>query len=340
VTGKRFTLLGAVSEFAEAIGKLDGHTLGDAVRGFTANVVSIQRKDLGEAVEEFIASDEPRTRATNGQRAQLSSEYARIRAIFLRRFAGTFENTAVCDLAKGHLDAFVRSLAEFSAKYRNHHRAAIRQFLSWCVRKDYLAATHRLGEADQMRPEHANTAEVEFYSASELRSLLEAADGPMQALLAIGALAGLRTQELLRLDWSDVWRVPGHIEVTAGKAKTRQRRLVEIGTSLSAWLDPFRKLARGKIWPTYDNAFQVEFPKLCERIGVKRKTNGLRHAFCSYHFAAHANENLTAALAGNAPAMIHAHYKGLATKAEAEKWFAVAPVEADNVVPMKTSNSP
>ena len=42
----------------------------------------------------------------------------------------------------------------------------------------------------------------------------------------------LRTEELLRLTWKDVWRVPGHIEVTAGKAKTRQRRLVEICPAL------------------------------------------------------------------------------------------------------------
>jgi hypothetical protein len=39
----------------------------------------------------------------------------------------------------------------------------------------------------------------------------------------------------------------------------------------------------------------------------------------------HANENLTAAMAGNTPAMVHKHYNGLATKAEAIKWFAVAP---------------
>jgi hypothetical protein len=34
---------------------------------------------------------------------------------------------------------------------------------------------------------------------------------------------------------------------------------------------------------------------------------------------------LTAQQAGNSPAMIHQHYNGLATKAEAEKWFAVMP---------------
>jgi hypothetical protein len=65
--------------------------------------------------------------------------------------------------------------------------------------------------------------------------------------------------------------------------------------------------------------------ELCKDAEVTRKTNGLRHAFCTYHFAADANENQTAQQAGNSPAMIHAHYKGLATKAEARKWFAVKP---------------
>jgi hypothetical protein len=65
----------------------------------------------------------------------------------------------------------------------------------------------------------------------------------------------------------------------------------------------------------------------------------LRHAFVTYHFALHANENLTAAEAGNSPAMIHAHYKGLAAKAEAEKWFAVAPTTAVNVIPLEAATN-
>jgi hypothetical protein len=72
---------------------------------------------------------------------------------------------------------------------------------------------------------------------------------------------------------------------------------------------------------------------------VTRKANGLRHAFCTYHFAANANENLTAQQAGNSPAMIHAHYKGLATKAEAEKWFNVLPARAaKNVIPLTAAS--
>jgi hypothetical protein len=37
--------------------------------------------------------------------------------------------------------------------------------------------------------------------------------------------------------------------------------------------------------------------------------------------------------------MIHQHYKGLATRAEAEKWFAVAPTAKANVVPLPAAAS-
>ena len=77
--------------------------------------------------------------------------------------------------------------------------------------------------------------------------------------------------------------------------------------------------------------FYASFTELRESIkippNIPARRNGLRHAFCTYHFALHANENLTAQQAGNSPAMIHQHYKGLATKAEAEKWFAVSPTK-------------
>lgn len=126
--------------------------------------------------------------------------------------------------------------------------------------------------------------------------------------------------------------MPGHIEVAAGKAKTRHRRLVEICPALAAWLGQFRAFAEGKICTLHETTFQQHFVKLCEEASVPRKPNGLRHVICTYHFAAHGNENLTAMQAGNSPAMIHSHYKGLAAKAEEEKWFAVQQQSPANVV--------
>jgi integrase len=339
-TGRRVSLLAAVSEFVEAAGKLRGRTLGEAVTGYLRTVADVKRKDIKEAVEEFLQADAPRTKASKGQRAQLSAKYAYNRELQLRRFADTFQNTPVCDLSKEHLDAFIGSLGELSAKSRNNYRAAVRQFLQWTIRKDYLPAAHRLNEADGMRPERGNTSETCFYPPREFAALLENADDSLRPLIAIGGLAGLRTAELLRLDWADVWRVPGHIEVTARKSKTRQRRLVEICPALAAWLEPYRAHTTGKLWTFHEITFQQKFVVLCEAAEVTRKTNGLRHAFCTYHFAAHVNENQTAQQAGNSPAMIHAHYKGLATKNDAEKWFKVLPPKsAGNVIQLPVAKN-
>jgi integrase len=332
ITGRRIKLADAVGQFCDAASKLQGRSLGEAVDGFLCTAATVKRKDLSQATEEFLALDQGRTRSSNGQRPQLCAKYAYQKALLLRRFAETFKNMAILDLGKQHLDLFIGALDELSPKTRSHYRTAIGGFLRWCVRRDYLAPTHRLLEADSMRSEVANTAEVQFYSPGEFRKLVEAADECLRPLVAIGGLAGLRVAELLRLSWKDVWAVPGHVQVTASKSKTRQRRLVEVVPALSLWLEEFRSFKDGKLTELNDDGFQRRFTDLCERAGVSRKRNGLRHSYCSFHFALHANENLTAQQAGNSPAMIHAHYKGLATKSEAEKWFTVMPAKADNIV--------
>ena len=179
-----------------------------------------------------------------------------------------------------------------------------------------------------------------FTAPNELRALLEASDNGMRAVIALQGLAGLRLEECLRLDWQDVFRVPGHVEISQSKSKTRNRRLVEICPALAQWLQPYRAM-EGGVWKETAtlNGFVSAFGRLREPLKIPSRRNGLRHAFCTFHFALHSNENLTAAQAGNSPAMIHQHYKGLATKAEAEKWFAIAPKTADNIIPMAANRS-
>ena len=108
------------------------------------------------------------------------------------------------------MDAFIGSLGELksksrnrraatSPKSRNHHRAAIRQFLGWAVRKDYLPPTHRLNEADAMRSERANTGATEFYTPGEFSALLASANGNLLVLIALGGLAGLTNRRIAAL---------------------------------------------------------------------------------------------------------------------------------------------
>ncbi|MBI3415171.1 MAG: hypothetical protein HY043_07600 [Verrucomicrobia bacterium] len=105
-TGKRVSLLASVSEYCEAAAKLRGRTMVEAVDGFIKTVATVECKDLSTAVEEFLAIEEPRTRAADGQRSQLSAKYHYNRSMYLRRFGSTFCGHAVSDLGKQDLGAF------------------------------------------------------------------------------------------------------------------------------------------------------------------------------------------------------------------------------------------
>ena len=158
LTGRRVSLLAAASDYAEAAAKVNGRALSEIVEDYLRHIAAVKRMDIKQAVEEFVAGEEPKTKSKAGQRSQIAPAYFYNRAIRLRKFADTFPNTAICDLTKVHLDKFIGALGNLQTKSRNHraiasaktrngYRAAVRQFLQWSVRKDYLAATHRLFEA-------------------------------------------------------------------------------------------------------------------------------------------------------------------------------------------------
>jgi integrase len=335
-TGRHVSIRFAVGEYCEAARKLKGQTLMEAVNGYLSTVATVKREDLKAAVERFIASRESKTVAKDGKRPQLSPGYHYIVAMWLREFANAFPGHAVCDLSREHLSAYIGGHGDVSARTRNGRRTVVKMFLKWAIAGDLLPANHRLLAADGMAKEKEDFGEVEFYTPKELRMLLDTASREAEfagllPVIALCGLAGLRLQEAVRLTWEDVFRVGGHVEISSAKSKTRSRRLVTACQALTRWLAPYRGYS-GPVWPHALDRYHDEFNALLDTLGIAPKRNGLRHAFCSFHYAFHANESLTAQQAGNSPQMVHAHYKGLATRAEAQKWFGVKPVRAANII--------
>ncbi len=343
-TGRRISLLAGISEYCEANAKLGERPLSECVDSYLRNLAVVTRKDISEAAEEFIKGRQAKTVAPEGKRSQLSEGYHYSVSLWLREFAATFPGHAVCDLTKQHLSTYMNGHGNVAPKTRNERRNVVRMFLKWAVRQDYLSANHRLLESDALAHEQADTEEISFYSPKELRLLLEMAGtktafNRLLPVVALGGLAGVRLQEIIRLTWEDVFRIPGHVEISKTKSKTRSRRLVTICPALAAWIEPYRACS-GLIWVKSLCLFHDEFGALRDSVKIPARRNGLRHGFVSFHFALNANENLTAAEAGNSPAMVHKNYKGLATKAEAEKWFAIAPAKAANVIPLDAVATP
>ena len=134
--------------------------------------------------------------------------------------------------------------------------------------------------------------------------------------VAIGGLAGLRSAEIVRLEWQEIRFDQDVIEIKAAKAKTASRRLVPILPALKAWLNPLRK-EKGKVLASVLDEFALakQFRNAVAAIRgddgeqlIKIVHNGLRHSFISYRMAILKNAAEVALEAGNSPKMIFEHY--------------------------------
>jgi integrase len=163
-------------------------------------------------------------------------------------------------------------------------------------------------------------------TVDQVQRLLQHADEfGLLPYMALGLFAGIRTAELMRLDWTAIKFEERMIVIGADVAKTRSRRVIPVNDTLAAWL-ALSVRPRGAIVDR--KTFPKRFPQLKRAAGIDRwPPNALRHSYASYHLAAFENPAQTVHYMGHVGGteMLHSHYKGLVSRTEAEKFWALGP---------------
>jgi integrase len=308
-------------EYNEARQLLDGVSLVDAVRFYSRHHGrGIKRKPVADAVDAMIA-------------AKTAKGVSLVYLADLRYRLGVFAEAFHCDvsaLVPDDVAAFFEGLRLAPRSYNNFLRA-VRTFFLFAQNRGWLSKEVDLLALVEKRSE--KRAPVEIFTPAELKALLKNASSELAPCFALAAFAGLRAEEILRLDWADIERRPGFVEVAAHKAKTATRRIVPIPENLSRWLalaprNAERLWQHGKAW------FFEAIRNTAADARIKWKQNALRHSFISYRLAEIQDVNRVALEAGTSPQMIFRHYRELATPEQAATWFAIVPQAAANVVPI------
>jgi integrase len=323
---KEFDLpLDAVAiEYKQARNLLDGVPLLDAARFYVRHhSAGLKRKSVAAALDELLLAK---------KRKGVSDVYLHDLRSRLGRFAQSFQ----CDLsaiAPADVASFFEHLG-LSPRSHNNFLRVLSVFFSFAQRHDYLSREVDLLSRVEQRNEKGSP--IEIFTPSELGLILGAASPHLAACLALGAFGGLRTAEILRLEWADTERHPGFIEVAAHKAKTATRRIVPIADNLGLWLSLAPRQS-ACVWPYAISRYYNEKAQASSKARLSWKCNGLRHSFISYRLALLADVNRVALEAGNSPSMIFRHYRELCTPDQAKSWFSIAPSEVPNVVPFATA---
>jgi integrase len=309
-------------EYSEARKHLAGVSVVDAAKFYARHHgKGIKQKPVSEAVEEMIAAK----RLGGVSEVYLNDLRYRL-GVFGERF-----RCGLVSLTPDDVQSFFDSVT-LSPRSFNNFLSMLRTFFRFAQERKWLSKEANLLESVKRRKDKGTP--IEILMPDEMTTLLEHSTPEILPCLALGAFGGLRSEEILRLDWKDVTKRPGFIEVGADKAKTATRRLVPITDNLGFWL-ALSPSHEGRLWKDTKAMFFKTRLQVAGKAKVTWKQNVLRHSFISYRLAELQNINQVALEAGNSPKMIHRHYRELATPELAKSWFSIAPEVAENVVPMK-----
>ena len=272
------------------------------------------KKLVSEVVAEFLAEKEAQGKSDR-HRETLKSHCTRF---------GNSVRMNIGSITAPDVDLFLDGL-KVGARTRDNIANSIRTMFEFAKRKRYLPSDYdEMNRVARMDNDHDGP--IEIYAPGELAKLLEDADKSLTPFIAIGAFAGLRSSEILRLDWQDVKFDSDCIVVQQGKVKKRgkSRRIVPLLPSLKAWLKPLAKAA-GNVWPHSKPYLYESLAGVAAKAEVPWKSNALRHSFVSYRVASIKNVPQVAYESGNSPQIIDSNYRELVTPQEAKKWFSIMP---------------
>jgi len=281
-------------------------------------------KRVGEIVDELLAAK---------QSAGLSGRYIETLRTYLNRFADSFQ-TNIGSIHTGAIALWLDSL-KVGPRSRNNVRQVIVTLFNFARRRGYLPKGESTEAAD-VETVRDHDGEIAIITPAELTKLLKKSKPVYQLYFALAAFTGIRSAELLRLEWSEINFEKGHIEVKARKAKTATGRLVPIQPNLAKWLEPYGA-SEGKLFKsrrTLDSAI-----KFAKRLRIPWKANCLRHSYATYRLSLMADAGRIALEMGSSPAKLFTNYRELDPLNRASDWFAIEPAMRPDrkIIPLSTA---
>jgi hypothetical protein len=250
----------------------------------------------------------------------------------LTKFADHFDVTMLDDIDRPSLQAWLAGVTK-TEPARRHYAKAARSLFLWALRHEppLIGADITFGLVPK---KHLKETEVKFLSVAECADILAGA-GPYQSAIALGLFAGLRPEEIAGqgkqwMEWKHIDVAGKIVRVPAEVSKTRKPRPLEgLPDALWAWLKPgdaYEPVSPGRARQIARVARDRAGYGLKEKKG-KWPVDAIRHTFATYAVALLGEGGKVANWLGHEAdsSMLYRHYRGLTTKAEAEKFWALRP---------------
>ncbi len=311
------------AEAARCFAKLreSGRTLTDAVDFFLSHLILTDRSATVEATVTELE--------TAKERRGLSVQHRRTMRHHFKVFTEAFAGRKVATITRTELENWLHGRKLPPASFKS-----ARTYIGMLFAHAVKTGSAKVNPVKDIELPKAKVKPPGILTVPAMRCLIAECRTHHPDILPamlIQAFAGLRREEVARLDWAEVRLDRGHIEVTAENAKTAQRRLVNIRPNLAAFLGALRS-DTGPVSPGCYDKCATALRRRVVAAGHKYPKNALRHSFASYHLAEGQDAGKTAMQLGHkGTAMLFEHYRELVTPEDAALWWAITPDSAPTV---------
>lgn len=301
-----------------ALALLDGKmSLEDAVRRALDGKLAGERVTLADGIERFKQSRKHLRPAT-------VQWYEDRLLVFLDdpKLAGKL----VDNVRKGDLRSLIAG-RDVSESTRASYARAIRACWAWMLVQDPPLAGSDPTEGLKTNPPRGD-GEIGFLTVEQCAEIMRTTKH--RNAVALMLFAGIRPEELCGRDkapltWRGVNQTEKVIRIPAASSKGGRPRNIEgIPDTLWSWLGH-----AGKPDQPITDCFGINVTRSAKRSAKIKDwpADALRHTFATYAMAYTANAPQVSVWLGHEgnPTMLHRHYRGLATKAQAEAFFNLRP---------------
>lgn len=341
-------------------------------RAFNEESADVPPPPLSSVLKEYSANWKASRRSVPVQAACDAYEIAKkaegLRPMSLQgirtrcgRFAKDFGSRPICTITTAEISDWILGMkttkphagsGEVGLLAKRNYRLAISGLFNFAKSRGWVTANPVEDAArpkpPKMRPKIISAADTELFFQA-----LTAKAPELVPFWAFRFFAGIREQEMLRMDWRMVDLPAKEIHLPDTVTKTGRDRTIEVQPALDAFVRPLA-MTSGPIVPMSAMARRWGLKKALDFLSetptsehTDSKTNPFtlpanvaRHCFATYHMLAfrHAGETSIQLGHGGSPEILHRHYKGLSNQKEANAFWAIRPkLPAKNIVPIKKS---
>lgn len=285
------------------------------------------KRTVSEVVTEYLreAGDDSLRPASI---QDLKTRLARFEAPYGGRQISTIKRREVTDWLRGE-HTKRKDGTPISPLSRKHYHTVVGGLFNYAVEQEYIAVNPLAKKSRRRRKQNGMEDErmPEILTVGEVKAVMAAAEQQpsMVPALAIGFFAGVRTNELRKLEWKHIDLSAKRITIPPTIAKKRSVRHIDIADNLAAWLAP-HKQESGMVAPV---EWRFRFDKVRELAKLdKWPHNAMRHCFATFYLLRTDDANKTALQLGHRdPDLLFTHYRGLATREDATKFWSIMPKE-------------